>query len=187
MTLERINDVLDPHPDEQQSYRYPDNSNYGRELRRWNKPKSAGGMNADGFEKFPMMLHRARETQPGNGQWITHMPEPEFVGFRNEAEYMRALQRVANFNQSCQRIVHSQEEYDRVRSNGEGWRDNEKEAAAYHEQLETEVSTAALERQHQDRKLSPKAQAEAAAVDAETFEHVPEIPSGRKRGKSATA
>lgn len=187
MTLERITDMLDPHPDEQAAYRYPDNSNYGRELRRWNKPKSAGGMNADGFEKFPMMLHRAQKTS--DGRWITYMPEPEYIGFRNEAEYMRALQRVANFNQSCQRIVNSQEEYERVRANGEGWRDNEKEAAAYREQLDTEISDAAAERILKDRKMSPKAQAEAAAADAATFEHVPEITRApvRKRGKSATA
>ncbi len=44
------------------------------------------------------------------------------------------------------------------------------------EQSELSIATAAAERAYTDRKMSPKAQAEAAAVDETTIQHLGEIP-----------
>ena len=156
MSLEVIDDFKDPNPDDQAPFRMPDNSAYGRMLRRWNKPKREGGENANGFEKFPMMLHRA--VQHKSGKWVTSMPEPEFEGFRNEADWMRELQRVKKFNDSCQFIVKNEQEYEKLRANGEGWRDTPDEAMAWRNKLEKEVGNAAIETEVGARKMSPGAQ-----------------------------
>lgn len=183
MGLERITEMLDPNPDEQGAFKYPPNSNYGRLLRKWNTRKADGGMNVNGFEKFPMMLHRAQQHK--SGKWVTSMPEPEFDGFRNEADFMRELQRIDKFNRTCQQIAQTESEYERMRGNGEGWRDTPDEAMKYREELEKEIGRVALERQIKDRKMSPAAQAESKAADDATMDHVPVIPSTpiRKPGK----
>lgn len=192
MNLEVIDNLKDPNPDEQAAFRMPDNSAYGRMLRRWNKPKRDGGENANGFEKFPMMLHRACETKKDSGKWVTSKPEPEFEGFRNEAEWMRELQRVKTFNESCQFIAQNEHEYERLRGNGEGWRDTPAQAMAWREALAKEVGNAALETEVKARKMSPAAQREVRqAIDA-TDDHVPEVPrtpvrKGVKRGRAASA
>lgn len=175
--------------DEQPSFKFPDNSQYGRLVRHWNKRKADGGMNANGFEKFPMMLHCARETQPESGTWVTSKPEPEFIGFRNEAEWGRELQRVSNFNKTCQQVVQNEQEYDRLCANGEGWRDTPAEAMAFRESLEAEIGTAALETEIASRKMSPAAQREAREAINATSDHVPEIPRTpvRKPGKRPAA
>jgi hypothetical protein len=172
-------DPNDPHPDEIPAFRYPDQSNYGREMRKWDRKKRDGGMNADGFEKFPMMLHCARQSE--GGKWVTAKPEPDFdETYRNEAAWDRACKAVMRFNETCQRYVYDQAEYERVRGNGEGWRDTPTEALAYREHLEREVATEAAARAQRDKRMSPAARAEAAEADAETIDHVPVIPEKRR-------
>lgn len=179
---------LDPSPEEQPSFKFPDNSHYGRVLRKWNAPKRDGGMNANGFEKFPMMLHRAQEWK-NSGKWICGLPEPEYDGFRNEADYMRELQRIDRFNRTCQRVVNDQAEYEQALASGEGWRETPKAAMEWRESLEQEVGRAANDRIASDRKMSPAAQREARKADAETADHLPSIPRTpvRKAGKRTAA
>lgn len=55
------------------------------------------------------------------------------------------------------------------------------EGMALYEQRSKDVATAAAERAFTERTMSPQAQAEAAAVDAATIAHVPEIPETPKR------
>lgn len=176
----------DPHPDEIPAFKYPDQSNYGKEMRRWNRKKREGGMNADGFEKFPMMLHKAHQI-PGTRKWATALPEPIVDHFENDNQWNRAVMSAARFTTSCQRIVANAQEYERARD--EGWRDNPLDAMAWRDALETEVSNEAAARAARDSKMSPAAQAEAAAADAETPDHLAEIPTRRyqKRARAAGA
>src|SRR4030095_3437630 len=68
---------------------------------------------------------------------------------------------------------------------GQGWTDHPQEALDRFEEEEVRVSDAAAERAYEDLKLSPAAQAEAAAYEKTTPKHVPEIPEAVKPPKPA--
>lgn len=57
-----------------------------------------------------------------------------------------------------------------------GYRLGQTAAIAYVEGLEQAVAVAAAERAYSDRKLSPRARAEAAAADEASGQHVGEVP-----------
>ena len=129
-------------------------SNYAKEMRKWDTPRSHGGMRPDGFERFPAMLYKARRPDSGGPILCTDPRDESFSGSNqmtvgNEAEEEQALR--------------------------QGWRKSPEEAIAFTESLEKAVSDAAAERANADKRLSEKARAEAAAVDAATSEHVAEI------------
>jgi hypothetical protein len=129
-------------------------SNFAKEMRKWDTPRSQGGMKPDGFLRFPAMLYKARRPDSG-GPILSVDP-------RNES-----------FSGSNQMTVNDQGEEERAIR--EGWRKSPEEAIAFAQSLEDAVSNAAAERQNADKRLSAKARAEAEAVDASTAEHVPEI------------
>lgn len=64
---------------------------------------------------------------------------------------------------------------------GQGWRETQQDAYDLAEHAQEDVGTAAAERAFHDRRMSPAAQAEAAAVDAATAKHLGEIPEAHKR------
>lgn len=143
--------------------RWAPESHYAKEMAKWNKPRSQGGMRPDGFEPFPKMLYRARRpdsggpilcVDPRNEQWST--ANQHTVG--NEAELERAMR--------------------------EGWRKSPQEAIAYAQGLEDDIANAAAHRAYEDRNMGEKAKAEAQAADEATAEHLPEIQEApRRRGR----
>ncbi|HYC54522.1 MAG TPA: hypothetical protein VEL28_06270 [Candidatus Binatia bacterium] len=140
---------------------YPDTHPLKQELARWNQPYV--------FRAYPRMVYMARFHERGK-QWRTGDPTPHEVdgGYGEQ------------FTKSCQRIVQDEAEFQAALR--DGWRENTREALAFRQQLEDEVSKAAAERHAADQRLSAKAQAEAKAADEATDAHVPDIPAPKKRG-----
>ena len=142
---------------------------YEKEARRWNTPKALGGTRPDTFQEFPLMVYRACKPAVCGED----CSKPVCVRYRG-----------VNLHDMT---VNGPDELARAREQFfvEGL------DAAYETALAVEdsISRAAAERQTAERRMSPKAQAEAAEVDASTFEHVPEIPRkpAKKRGRSAAA
>jgi hypothetical protein len=78
-----------------------------------------------------------------------------------------------------QRIVSSvSEEADVLAA---GWRHHPQEALDAEHARQAQLGVLAAERDWEDRRLSPAAQAEAAALDATTLRHQPEIPEQPKK------
>jgi hypothetical protein len=147
---------------------WSDESFYKKEMARWDRKKSQGGMNADGFERFPQMLYKA-QLQPLSNKYEVCLPR-DIISADKTVVILSAEQ----FNASCQLIVNDEREYERARA--EGWRDSQNEAMAYHEALQQDIARAAAERNYADRNMSEKAKAEAQKVEDSTAAQVPVIP-----------
>ena len=136
------------------------------------------------YRAFPKMVYRAQRT-PGTGKWAVAQEPPTNFGYHDMQEWDRACQSAAQFTKSCQFTVNNEQELKKARA--EGWHESAEEALAFHN-LDKIASDAALHRNYEDRNMSEKAKAESAAVEAETFGHVAEIPAqpikrrGRKPG-----
>lgn len=165
-------DPNDPNPEELPSFQWPPQSHHAKELRKWDMPKSRGGMRPDSFQMFPKMMYMARKR--ANGQWATSEPEPPSFGYEKDTDWNRACQAAAHFTESCHRTVQNEREYDQAR--GQGWRDTPDEAMAYREALDNEIDRAAAHRAYEDRNMSERAKAEAKVVEDSTPDQVPEIP-----------
>ena len=146
-------------------------SEYGKELSRWNTPKSQGGMRPDGIDQYPKMLYKA-QTLP-NGKTS--------VGESNDYAFGGALGAAAHFNKTCQRIVKSEAEHSLASS--EGWKDTPAEALEYVKRLEDFIAEAAAHRAFEERNMSPAALKEASEAEAETHRHLAEIPEKRRERK----
>lgn len=133
-------------------------SNYSRELARWNTPKSQGGMRPDGYEPFPKMLYRAKRREDGVVRVIDHT-DP-------------------NHTRQCKLVVRSESELEKAKR--DGWRESQAEALAAFERAERLKADEAAHRHYDDRNMSERARAEAEAVEAENPLHTPEIPEKRK-------
>ena len=165
-------DPNDPNPEEIPAFQWPAQSQFGKEMRRWDTPKSRGGHRPDGFERFPLMLYKA-QPRPDNQRMATQMEEPPRFMYATDAAWTNACQMAEAFGRTCQRTVNNEQEYTRARE--QGWCDTQTDALAFHEKLATAVSDAAFYRAQEDAKLSEPAQAEARLVDEAQYEHVPEI------------
>lgn len=128
------------------------------EQAKWNKPYR--------YEPFPRMLYLAHEHANGKVQ----CGDPRVAMGDQEAEA---------FTRRCQRIVRSEQEMGLAIENG--WRESPDDAIALVEGAKRDVSTAAAERHFADQRLSPKARAEAAEVDAATDAHVADVPAPKRR------
>ena len=166
-------------------------SEIGKELARWNTPRNqvVPGTNGEfgkknvGYERYPAMLYLARQQR--NGQYAVTVPMPSPADYQtdlNGQQYLRAEQQALAFNESCQRTVRNDTEFEQAVR--EGWRKTPGEAMDFRKSLEDAVSTAAAERAYQDRRMSPAAQAEMAAAEADTHEHVLDVPAPKRtRGR----
>lgn len=139
-----------------------------KELTKWDRPKRQGGMNRDGFERFPQMLYKA-QLQPLSGKYEVAM-QRDVISADKTVVILDAEQ----FNASCQLIVNSDREYERARA--DGWRDSQAEAMQFHEKLQDDVAQAAAFRASEDGRMTAKAQAEAKAAEEATDKHVAEVP-----------
>jgi hypothetical protein len=82
------------------------------------------------------------------------------------------------FNRTCQILAHSESEERALLE--KGWRNHPSEAMARFESKEKAAADTAAHRHYEDRNMSDAAKAEAAAVDAQTEEHVPAIPEAKR-------
>lgn len=159
-------------------------TNYAKEMRKWNLPKSQGGYNTDGGEKFPMMLYKAKKE---NGKNIAAMQDPPREMFSNDELWRRATEMAFQFNQRAQRIVKDEQEYEAARR--DGWRDSIHDAVAYLNGLDDDIAKAAAHRAYEDRNMSEAAKREIReAEEAAEMDHVAEVvekPKARRGRKSA--
>ena len=146
-------------------------SEYSREVERWNIPKRLGGFNADKFEPFPLMVYKAFARENGK----VMCGDPRAAGGDVEGEA---------FARRCQLRVKDRSELDRALKLG--WAESPDQAIALYEQHQLDISTETAERHYRDQRMSEKARAEASAVDEATHAHVPDLPAPkvrRKRGR----
>jgi hypothetical protein len=125
-------------------------SELGKELAKWNKPYR--------FEAFPKMVYRAIKRDNGKVQCGDPVDEA--------------------FSRQCQLTVNSEDEL--IRAREMGWCESPADALEAFEAKEREIGDAAARRLHADQRLSEKARAEAAKADADTSEHLAEIPETPK-------
>lgn len=150
---------------------------YDKEMARWDLPKRFGGHNADGYEPYPRMLYKAFRHE--NGTVMCMEPPPQIYEFLTMPEFLRAEARAKAFTDRCQLSVRSEAEYQQERSRG--WRDTATEAIQHVEAQQREIADAAAEEQFRVRRMSDQAQRELAAANAATDEHVVEVPIPRKK------
>src|SRR5215471_4003255 len=145
-----------------------DDSELGKELKRWDTPRSQGGMRPDTPQMYPFMLYRAWERH-GKVMCMDALP---MFGL-TPAELSAAQIEVETFNKSCQLVVRSESEH--AIAKGQGWHDSAKAAVeAYHKQLD-EIGNLAAKRAFSDQFMGLKAQEEIRAVEQETHEHVLDV------------
>lgn len=154
-------------------------TNYAKELRKWNLPKSQGGYNTDGGERYPMMLYKAKKE---NGKNQAAMAEPPREMFPNDELWRRATEMAFQFNQRAQRIVKDEQEYEVARR--DGWRDSIHDAVAFLNGLDDDVAKAAAHRAYEDRNMSDAAKREIREAEAAAeMNHVAEVPEKKRRGR----
>lgn len=144
-------------------------SEEGKELAKWNAPRP--------HPPHPKMLYMARQLP--NGKWSAgESTDSLWISLFGEA---RGIGAAEQFSRTCQRIVG--DEYEERVAKNEGWRETMAEALEHHEKLERFVADAAAHRNFEDRNMSELAKAEIASAEAETMNHVAEVPEKPKRGR----
>jgi hypothetical protein len=143
-------------------------SEYSRELAKWNTQKRHGGFGPNGHEEFPKMMYRAKERE--NGKVMCGDPLAATGDPAGEA-----------FSRSCQKIVNDQDELDM--SVKQGWYATPDLALVGYENTQMGMADITAMRHFSDQRMGETAQAEAKSVDDATHLHVPSIPVPRKRGR----
>lgn len=154
---------------------WADESYKVKEETKWNRPKSQGGRNCDGFEPYPRMLYKAQENP------LSHKYEVVMARDVISLDKTTVILDAAQFNQSCQLTVNDEREYQNAKA--DGWRDTPKLAMEYYEGREQELAVAAAVRAYEDRNMGSAAKAESAEFESRTPEHVAEIPVKKRRGR----
>jgi hypothetical protein len=148
-------------------------SEYSKEMARWDTPRRAGGMRPDSFEPFPQMLYRALENPKRNGKVMCG--DPLVAVGDTDAE---------SFTAQCQRTV--MDEYERDRAIKEGWSLTPDAALqAWHAKQDGVARAAAEEAFRVNRMVNDKAKQEfhQAQEQADGYEHVPDPPAPKKAPK----
>ena len=146
-------------------------TDFSRELERWNTPIRQNGFNANGFEEYPRMLFKA--FQRDNGKVMCGDPSAAVGDAMGEA-----------FSRSCQLIVKNHDEYDRAIE--QGWAEGPDKAVEKFELEMRSVAEVTAKRHFADQSLGDLAKAEAKQADDATHEQVPAVPVTpvrRKRGR----
>ncbi len=146
-------------------------SDYAREMEKWNQPTSNGGFGAARFEEYPLMVFKAFKRD--NGRVMCGDPLATVGDAEGEA-----------FSRSCQLIVRNNDERDRAMD--DGWSVAPDKAIEKFERDMQSIAKVTAQRHFADQGLSDLAKAEAAQADAATHEQVPAVPITpvkRKRGR----
>lgn len=163
-------------------------SNYAREMAKFEQFPSHYTFgtqpgNPYVYRPYPKMLYRAEHF---NGKIACMAAPPDSYDFPDTRSYERADEAARRFTERCQKIVRDEREMQRAME--AGWRESPSEAVAYLEAKDEGRATATAERIYDDRRMSPKALAEADAVtEAVGGEHVPEIPEKLRRRRKPKA
>jgi hypothetical protein len=131
----------------------------GKELLKWERRPD---WTPEG-NPFPKMLYRAQH-RPDGRRSVGEVLDSVSGGYPGAAE---------QFSRRCQLTVNDEAEM--IRAKQQGWRETQQEALEALEERDNAVSTATAERHASDRRMSEKAQREAAEADASTAKHVPEV------------
>lgn len=149
-------------------------SEYAKELHKWNTPKREGGYGANGYEAYPRMLYKAM--QKANGQYACmEMPPPRWSfpgGIDGDNAWGAAIASAEAFTAACQMTVRSEDEERQAKNSG--WRNSPIAALDFAHQVEKDIANAAAEANFAAMRMSEKAQTERKKRDADTHKHVPE-------------
>ena len=146
-------------------------SDYAREVEKWNQPTTNGGFGAARFEEYPLMVFKAFKRD--NGRVMCGDPLATVGDAESEA-----------FSRSCQLIVRNNDERDRAMD--DGWSVAPDKAIEKYELDMRYIAEVTAQRHFADQGLSDLAKAEATQADAATHEQVPAVPITpvkRKRGR----
>lgn len=139
----------------------------GKELAKWNKPFDPSAV-------YPRMLYKARRRPDG----VVRAAETD-DGFFRGPDGKDKPGAAEDWTRANQRIVKNEDEH--LKAKGQGWRDTMSEAVEFFNSEYAEVGTVAAHRNFEDRNMSEKAKAEAAKLEGDGPEHVPEIPEQPKQ------
>jgi len=144
-------------------------SEEGKEYLKWERKPN---YNPDAPEnRYPRMLYMAQRRPDG----VVSVGEPDDHAFSNITGAGE------QFNRRCQLTVQSEQEESRALERG--WRRSAQEALERFGSKEKLISDSAAHRAYEDRNMSEQAKAEVAAVEAQTVEHVAEVPQKRRPGR----
>ena len=144
-------------------------SEEGKEYLKWERKPN---YNPDAPEnRYPRMLYMAQRRPDG----VVSVGEPDDHAFSNVTGAGE------QFNRRCQLIVRGEQE--ETAALERGWRRSATEALERFESKEKHIADAAAHRSYEDRNMGEKAKAEVAAAEAETVEHVAEVPEKRRVGR----
>lgn len=153
-------------------------SNYKKEMERWNKSRREGGENRrDENLQYPKMLYKAQR-HPLSNKYEVAITKDEL-----SLDGTTITLSAERFNATCQKLVNDENEEARHRA--DGWMPTQAEAMEYVESLAREVAHAAATRAYEDRNMSEKAKAEMALIEEKSgTEHVlckPEAPRVKRK------
>jgi hypothetical protein len=143
-------------------------SEYSREMTKWNTQKRHGGFGANGYEPFPAMLYKAFARE--NGKVMCGDPLAAVGDAAGEA-----------FSRKCQVTVQNEEERDNAVR--QGWSLGPDLAIAKYEHDLRVIAEVTAQRHFADQGMGESAQAEAKVADDATHEQVPAVPIKRKAGR----
>lgn len=151
---------------------------FDKEMAKWDTPKRLGGFAPDGYEPFPKMLYKAHRRE--NGKVMCMDMDALY------ATDLAVAARAEAFNNTCMTTVGNQQELDRELANG--WRHSPKDALDYQEALAQDISKAAAEVNYSVQRMSDKAKSEHARADASTDAPVVDVVAApKKRGRKPNA
>jgi len=133
------------------------------------------------FREYPRMVYRAIQ-HPRTGKTICMDVAPNPMLFTTAHEYNNAIDATERLNRECWKIV--QDEVAFRNAKNEGWRESPVLALEAHEQRMCAVAEETARRHFSDQSMTPKAQAEAAAIDASTEHQVPDVQTEQARQKA---
>lgn len=151
----------------------PVESPLGIELAKWEKT----GYNPEAHP-YPKMLFKAYKGSDGVIRCMDTEPTLSHL-YPTPEHFERAVAGVRVFNQSCQKVVHTEREQQEAHANG--WRESVQEAIEAQKGYELDMQVAAAEFAHENRRLSPKAQSEIRQAEASMPEVLVDMPPAAER------
>lgn len=149
-------------------------SEYDKEMRKWDLPRSQGGHRPDSFEKYPQSMYKAFRNED-NGKAMCR----DLAYLYSSDPVVQAKSEA--FNKKCELIVRNEDEYQRARSNG--WSDTQQEALDLLEAHQRDIAKAAAEAAYAVQRMSENARREYAQHDADSEEPAVDVPAPKKEGK----
>ena len=148
----------------------------GKELMKWERPSDYRPEN----HPYPKMLYKAH-TRPDGKRSVGEVNDRLFAERGPEGQLLVVAGAAEQWTRRCQMTV--KDDYEKQRAYEGGWRDTPQAALDFLEEREKAIDRATAERHAADARMSPQAQAEAAAVDLSTLRQVPVIPEKPARRK----